>query len=316
MKWTLDISFERPQHLIHHKDPILLMGSCFTNNIGAALSNLYFNVLANPGGVLFDTPSICRIINRALDEDWVKETELIYLNDLYQNLDFHSDCSSPIASEAVKKMNAGLMSIREFLPTARHLILTLGSAFSYRHLETNALVSNCHRIPAPAFKKELLASSEIQGYLNDLITRLNRLFPELHIMITVSPVRHIRDGVIANNRSKARLLEAVHSVVDENSSVYYFPAYDYVIDVLRDYRWFDTDLVHPNYAATEAVFERFCETCMDAFTLKQFDKLNQIRLGMNHKPRFPETKAHQDFLANLEEKKKAIQNEMPWIQLA
>lgn len=310
----LDLHFEKPSTLIHHRDPILLMGSCFTENIGSALSRLYFTSLANPTGILFDPDSICRHLEQAMDGNHVVSGELIYANERYQSLDFHSDFSAMSEEEATKKMNDALAGTLNFLPQARHLIITLGSAFSYRYKPSGNLVANCHQFAASDFDKELLTVDHIVTRFTKLIRRLEDTYPHLQLLFTVSPVRHIRDGVVANNRSKARLIEAVHELEASFKRVYYFPAYEWVIDVLRDYRWYDLDLVHPNYAATDSVFDEFCRNCMDDWTQEQLKELRQLRNSTEHRPRFPDTEAHRKFLLNNSLKREEILKKMPWIR--
>lgn len=310
----LDLHFEKPPCLIHHRDPILLMGSCFTDNIGLALSRLYFSSLSNPGGILFDPDSICRHLERALENRTITKEDLLFANERFQSLDFHSDFSALNEPEALDKMNAAIGAISNYLPNTRHLIITLGSAFVYRYKLTGQLVANCHQFPADAFAKELLGIDFIVDRFSTLIQSLQKAYPDLQFIFTVSPVRHIRDGVVANNRSKAHLIEAVHQLQGKFEKVYYFPAYEWIIDVLRDYRWFDMDLVHPNYAATESVFDQFCEVCMDDWTREQLKELRQLRNANEHRPRFPDTDAHRKFLKNNAIRQKEMQERMPWIK--
>lgn len=310
----LDLHFEKPHCLIHHRDPILLLGSCFTDNIGLALSKLYFSTLSNPGGILFDPDSLCRHLERALDGRFVHEEEIVFANERYQSLDFHSDFAALNEKDAIRNMNGAIDAIASFLPHARHLIITLGSAFAYRYKKTGQLVANCHQFPADAFEKELLTVDHIVQRFSSLIPGLQKTYPDLQLIFTVSPVRHIRDGVVANNRSKAHLIEAVHQLQGTFEQVYYFPAYEWIIDVLRDYRWYDLDLVHPNYAATESVFDEFCRVCMDDWTREQLKELRQLRNANEHRPRFPDTEAHRKFLKNNEIKRIEMQKKMPWIK--
>jgi len=315
MKWMLDLKFEKPSSLIHHSEPIVLMGSCFTGNIGGTLSSRYFQTTVNPCGIIFDPDSLARHVSRAIHEEEVLADSLHYYNERYQSLQFHSDFSSMNEDEAIRKMNASMQVLREGLKEAKHFLITLGSAFVYRFKETNEFVANCHQFPADRFEKVLLKADEISLILQRMLDELRSFNPAIHFIFTVSPVRHIRDGVVANNRSKAQLIEAVHRIAESNDQCDYFPAYEWVIDVLRDYRWYDLDLVHPNYAATDSVFEQFCATCMDEWTQAQLKDLHQLSLGKAHKPRFPDTDAHQKFLAGLASKEKELKARMPWIKI-
>ena len=175
--------------------------------------------------------------------------------------------------------------------------------------------ANCHRAPAQWFNKHLLSIAEIISILDNTYHQLLQFNPKLNIIFTVSPVRHIRDGVIENNRSKARLLESVHHLVNKFNRLHYFPAYELVIDVLRDYRFYDTDLVHPNYMATEFVLEKFAKTCIDEETQQLMQEVKKIMIARKHKAFQPETKAHLQFLHTHFEKAKQLQEKYPFLDL-
>lgn len=315
MKWMLDLKFEKPGTLIHHSEPILLMGSCFTGNIGEALAKRYFQTIINPCGIVFDPDSLARHVHRAILNTPVEESMLIKYNERYQSLQFHSDFSDLEKDKALRKMNAAIHELRTGLNHAKHFIITLGSSFVYRYHSSMERVANCHQFPADNFEKEMLRADEITELLEKMIHEVREFNPGIHFIFTISPVRHSRDGVVANNRSKAQLIEAVSRVVDRTDSCDYFPAYEYVIDVLRDYRWYDIDLVHPNYAATDAVFEQFCKVCLDEWTQAQLKDLLQLKQAKEHRPRFPETEAHRKFLAQMLEKESAMKEIMPWIKI-
>jgi len=174
-------------------------------------------------------------------------------------------------------------------------------------------VANCHRAPAQWFDKHLLTIDEIISQLDNCYHRLLQFNPDLNIIFTVSPVRHIRDGVVENNRSKARLIEAVHHMVNKFDRLHYFPAYELVIDVLRDYRFYDTDLVHPNYMATTYVLERFAESCIDEESQQLMQEIKKIVIARKHKAFQPQTKAHEQFLQAHAEKVKALQEKYSFL---
>lgn len=314
MKWQLDLDIKSPSRLIKHDDPILLMGSCFTNNIGGYLKDHYFDALANPPGILFDSLSIMRQLQRMLLNQKVSESDLHKEEELYFHWDFHGSFAHVNPTEAVRAMNEALDQGRNALLHAEHIIITLGTAYSYFFKEESRAVANCHKVPASRFEKRLVDSQQIQETLLKGIESVRAHNPGIQFIFTVSPVRHYRDGIVENNRSKARLLEAVHSIVERSSDVHYFPAYELVIDVLRDYRYYDIDLVHPNYAATEFVFERFCSACMEPSTLELLPELKQLSLGKNHRALHPETKAHQNFLAQLKKKEQDLITRYPYLK--
>lgn len=257
MKLMLDIDIPSPPKKINYPDSIFLIGSCFTEHIGKRLEELKFPVLQNPNGILFDPASVSNSLNSYIDLKKYNADDLFYLNELWQSWNHHSIYSGMDKREVFKQINSSQQGANLFLKEAKWLIITLGSSFSYRLSENNQAVANCHRAPAQWFTKHLLPIEETVSQMQQSIEKLVQFNPGLQIILTISPVRHIRDGVTENNRSKARLIEAVHQLVNTNEAVNYFPAYELVIDVLRDYRFYDTDLVHPNYAATEFVFQQF-----------------------------------------------------------
>ncbi len=313
MKWQLDLDIKTPASLIQHTDSLVLMGSCFTQNVGGYLNDHFFDVLANPTGILFDSLSITRQLNRMLSNEVVELSDLHQKEELHFHWDFHGSFAHVDPQKAIDGMNEAIAKGRKALVSAKHCILTLGTAYSYFYLPESRAVANCHKVPANNFEKRLLSSIEIKESLIKGIQAVREVNPAIQFIFTVSPVRHYRDGIVENNRSKARLLEAVHSLVEEVEQVYYFPAYELVIDVLRDYRFYDIDLVHPNYAATEYVFDKFCSACMDHTTLNVLPELKQLSLGRKHRALHPETKAHQMFLDQLHQKEQALINRFPYL---
>jgi hypothetical protein len=311
MKLMLDVEIKSPEKKITYSDSIFLIGSCFTEHIGRRLEELKFPVIQNPNGILFDPISVAKSLNSYIDNKKYKQADLFYLNELWQSWNHHSVFSGMDAASVLLNINLSQRKAHEQLKTASWLIITLGSSFSYQLSEDNQPVANCHRAPGQWFKKQLLRTEETFQALEETIQKLQGFNPELQIIFTISPVRHIRDGVVENNRSKARLIEAVHQLVEKYKHTYYFPAYELVIDVLRDYRFYDIDLVHPNYAATEFVFEKFEENFIDAKTKAYMEEIKKIANGYKHKPFQPETQSHQSFLKNSFEKVKMLQEKLP-----
>jgi hypothetical protein len=313
MKMMLDIDIKSPAEQITYSDKIFLIGSCFTEHIGGRLMELKFPVLQNPNGILFDPVSVSKSLLSYVNEKRYGKDDLLYLNELWQSWNHHSMYSGMEMAEVLTNINNSQQRAHNFLKTADWLIVTLGSSFSYRLTEGGEPVANCHRAPSQWFNKYLLTIEETTNALREAIDALQGFNPRLKIIFTISPVRHIRDGVIENNRSKARLLEAVHGLTETYEHCYYFPAYEIVIDVLRDYRFYDIDLVHPNYAATEFVFDKFTEYFLDAEALEIMEEVKKIVTGFKHKPFQPETQSHQNFLRTYFDKVKQLQVKYPHV---
>jgi hypothetical protein len=328
MQFQLPIQIKSPEARITYRDKIMLTGSCFTEHIGNSLNELKFSILQNPNGILFDPRSVCNSLVSYIENKQYKKEDLFYLNEIWNSWEHHSRFSNKNADDALKIINESQQQASNFLKDADWLIITLGSSFSYRltsefskvssfggDLE-GAGVANCHRAPSQWFNKHLLTIDETMSLLHTTYHRLKQFNPKLKIIFTISPVRHIRDGVIENNRSKARLIEAVHNMIIKFPGLYYFPAYELVIDVLRDYRFYDIDMVHPNYPATEFVMEKFNENFIDEQTRQLMEEIKKIVIARKHRAFQPETNAHKTFLKTHLEKTKELQSKFSFLDLS
>jgi hypothetical protein len=324
MDWMINIDLKKLPQPISYGNKVMLIGSCFTEHIGNALGDLKFDVLQNPNGILFGPDSVCKSLTSYASNKKYAAKDLFQLNEVWNSWQHHSRFSNINVDEAVRIINESQQAAHRFLKQADWLIITLGSSFSYRlTAEANLAsenisngVANCHRAPANWFTKDMLEIDEIKTMLEDCLKQLKEFNPKLKFIFTVSPVRHIRDGVVENNRSKARLIEAVHSIVDKSESAFYFPAYELVIDVLRDYRFYDIDLAHPNYPATEFVLEKFTEACINESSQQLMKEIKTIVIARKHKAFQPETKAHKQFLSSHYNKTKSLQEKYPFLDFA
>ncbi|MEI2737536.1 MAG: GSCFA domain-containing protein [Chitinophagaceae bacterium] len=321
MDLMLNIDLKKLVPPISYQDKTMLVGSCFTEHIGNALGDLKFSVLQNPNGILFGPDAVCKSLISYIENKKYTVDDLFQLNEVWNSWQHHSRFSNINSAQAIRIINELQQVAHDFLKQADWLIITLGSSFTYqltRLAETAShvigdTVANCHRAPANWFTKEMLNIDAIKEMLEDCLKKLKEFNPKLRFIFTVSPVRHIRDGIVENNRSKARLIESVHYIDAKFESAYYFPAYELVIDVLRDYRFYDVDLVHPNYPATEFVLEKFAATCIDDEAQQLMEEVRKIVIARRHKPFQPETKAHQQFLAAHFEKVKLLQGKYPFL---
>lgn len=317
MELMLPILLPKAPKLIDHRQKILSVGSCFTEHIGNALKDLKFSVLQNPNGILFDPASVCSSLISYVRNEAVQDGDLFQLNELWHSWQHHSRFSGMDKQGVLEKINRARREAHAFLSGADWLIITLGSSFSYRLVQhKGALVANCHRAPAQWFQKHMMKVDETIAQLDNTLHHLFRFNPKLSVIFTISPVRHIRDGVIDNNRSKARLIEAVHHLVNKFDGLYYFPAYELVIDVLRDYRFYDIDMVHPNYLATEFVLQQFLQTHTSEETRALTDEIKKISIARRHRAAHPGTEAHKKFLSVHLEKARALQQQHPHLDFS
>ncbi|MEP6728826.1 MAG: GSCFA domain-containing protein [Bacteroidota bacterium] len=323
MEFQLPIKINALANPVTYHDNILLIGSCFTEHIGNKLQELKFNILQNPNGILFDPHSVASSLVSYVQHKQYTEADLFYLNELWQSWEHHSIFSNTDKAACLNRINAFQDKAHEFLKKASCIIITLGSSFSYRLTDEAPLsvkrkdgiaeVANCHRAPAQWFTKYLMGIEETNAALDNCIHQLLHFNPSLKIIFTISPVRHIRDGVTENNRSKARLIEVVHNLVNKFDRLYYFPAYELVIDVLRDYRFYDIDMVHPNYPATEYVLEKFIQFAIDGPSQQIIEEVKKIVLAARHKAFQPATNAHRQFLLSHLDKAKELQKKHPFL---
>lgn len=296
----------------HHN--ILLIGSCFTEHMGLRLEKYGWNLLQNPTGVIYNPVSISTTLKRIVNNIWVKEEELYEFDGVYHHWDFHSRYSNVDKNVALDNMNASIQNAHEFLKNTDWLFLTWGSAHFYTFKETGYEVSNCHRVPNKKFDKNMYNISEMLSTLQETIQGVKKINPNIQICQTVSPVRHIKDGVVENSRSKARLIELSY-LLESHGQMHYFPSYEILIDELRDYRFYDADLVHPNYAATQYVWEKLVKTLMSSDAQIYLDKMIELVDAYNHKPRFAQTEAHENFLKKYYDKCFILENEYPHLNL-
>lgn len=296
MDFLIPISISELQPKISYQDKIMLIGSCFTEHIGKFLEEDKFDVLQNPNGIIFDPNTISKSIISWIENEKVEESELFQQDEIWHSWKFHSRFSDLKKDVAIKKMNDSIENAHHYLKKAKWLIITLGTSYCYQLAETGTIVANCHKVPANQFKKHLNTITESIEAFDIVLYRLFKFNPDLNIIFTVSPVRHIRDGIVENTLSKARLIEVVHHLVNKFSKLHYFPSYELMIDVLRDYRFYDADLVHPNYAGTSYVLENFAKATMSEMTQKEMETMHKIFLAKNHKPFNPNSLAHKKFL--------------------
>lgn len=316
MQFFAPIHIKALETPLTYRDKILLTGSCFTTHIGNYLKEVKFNVLQNPNGILFDPLSVCSSLVSYIQNKQYEKNDLFYLNELWQSWQHHSSFSNTDAEEALQKINKSQNEAHLFLKEADWLIITLGSSFHYKLSENLQPVANCHKAPADIFIKHLCTIEETVSALAITLHQLFHFNPKLKIIFTISPVRHLRDGIVENNRSKARLIEAVHQLVNKFDKLYYFPAYELVIDVLRDYRFYDIDLAHPNYAATQFVLEKFTEACVDNSAVTLMQQIKKIAIAKNHKPFNAHSAQHKVFLKTHLEKTKALQQQYPYLDFS
>jgi hypothetical protein len=320
LKFKLTLASKRAENAMGYRDSFFLIGSCFSENMGAKLNTHLFKVFENPHGVLFNPISVAQSLSDCISNKQYAEADLFQLNEVWNSWQHHSRYSGITAKDAVEKINNSITNAHNFLKTADHIVITLGSAWVYQlnsqsPYAAGQVVANNHKAPASWFDKALMKPDILVLLLNQMVKDLLQFNPHLQIIFTISPVRHLREGLVENNRSKAVLIQAVHEIIENTENTAYFPSYEYVIDDLRDYRFYAEDLVHPNYAASNYVWEKWVETYMNEDTQDIMKQVAELQLAMQHKPFFAGSTQHNEFLQNCIAKSERLLSLYPYLPL-
>lgn len=309
------------EYKMRHADGVVLCGSCFTAHIGARMHDAGMDALINPHGVLFNPMSIASAVRSWLTGKRYATQDIFLLHETWNSWDFHSQHAHTDPAAALTSMNTAVTRAGEALAKAKWLLITFGSAYQYftgRHTRDGSLtgVANCHKAPGSWFEKRLLSVDDMQAEWLALAAELNAFNPALRTVVTVSPVKHIRDGLVENSRSKARLLELAHALTGNLPGWTYFPAYELVTDVLRDYRFYEEDMVHPNHTAAQYVWQQFVEAYMEEQDRDIMDRVAAVKRAMQHRPRFPDTEGWRQFCRTQLKKVRQLQQEAPYLDLS
>lgn len=300
---------------IKHSDRLMLIGSCFTENIGNKLSDNKFRCDINPFGVLYNPMSIYAAINQLLDKKIYTGDDLMQSRGLWFSLMHHSSFSSSEKDVCLEQINRRIDYSSDFLLKSDWLLLTFGTARVYKWKENGCIVGNCHKLNEKLFSRSLLDVEEIANSYKELISRLRTVNPEIKIMFTVSPIRHAKDGMHGNQISKSVLLLAIDRICSENDNCYYFPSYEIVMDELRDYRFYSDDMLHPSSMAVDYIWERFSESYFKKETVKIINSWNEIRRALGHKPFNPQSEAYRDFLSQILLKIEALKEKFTYLDV-
>lgn len=299
MQFRTYINIKPCQEQIDHKKSIFSLGSCFAENIAAKLQRAKFRVTSSPTGILFNPESIADTINRLEN---IAEPELIdstikdglrCSDERWFNYDFHSSLCNANAELALEAMTAAHNTGRKALLGSDFVIITFGTAWVYRLLETGRVVANCHKQPHQLFSRELLSIEKITELYKPLLT--NGILSEKRVIFTVSPVRHLADGLEENSLSKAILRVAIAELVSRYPNVEYFPSYEIVNDELRDYRFYADDMIHPSQMAIEYIWQRFSHYAFSDSTRQLIEQINRIAQATEHRAMNPTSQAHKRF---------------------
>jgi len=308
MKLQTIIPLHREENQIDYTSKVLLLGSCFTENIGGKLDYFKFQNLQNPFGIVFHPVAIENLVNRAVNSRKFTETDVFERDKQWFSFEAHSSVVAATKEELIVLLNATLKEFATYLSEASHIIFTFGTAWVYRHLASTTVVANCHKVPQKNFSKELLSVEEVSASIERTNLLISEINPSVTIITTVSPVRHLKDGFIENMRSKAHLLSGIHF---NHRQSHYFPSYELMMDELRDYRFYGEDMLHPNAIAVQYIWEKFKLVWIAEETETLQKEIDTIQRGLQHRPFNAESDTHLKFQQSLRQKISILQTKLP-----
>lgn len=283
MTFRTEINIPKSEIKLDYHDKVLLLGSCFSDNIGQKLLYHKWDAVVNPFGTIYNSYSINKLIDRVTKGMAFTKDEIQYneVTQDYFHYDLHSDFNATSPDLVIEKANNTIAEVRSSLESISTIIITLGTSYIYHH-NTLGMVSNCHKVPQKNFIKQLLPIQKQVEYIVNTISVLKKHNPSIKVILTVSPVRHIKEGLSNNNLSKSILRVACQEALQAIDNATYFPSYEAIIDDLRDYRFMSRDYIHPNEEAIDYIWNLFCNTYMDQNTIYLIDKISSIKKDLAH----------------------------------
>ncbi|HEY0047051.1 MAG TPA: GSCFA domain-containing protein [Flavobacterium sp.] len=314
MQFSTKVPIHKASCGISYNSEIFSLGSCFAVNISEKFSYYRFRNVVNPFGILFHPVAISNFLKDVSSKRLFVADDLIFHNETWNCFDAHSEISNSSKDDLLANLNQASKAAYDNIQKASHVIITLGTSWVYKHLASDAIVANCHKVPQKAFQKELLSVETISSSIGEMISIILGLNPQANIIFTISPVRHLKDGFVENQISKANLISALHKTINRQlTTVNYFPSYEIMMDELRDYRFYNADMIHPNQIAIDYIWERFSEAYLSPEALEIAAKVDDIQKALNHRPFNSNSAAHQQFQTNLQSKIENLQEQYPHI---
>ena len=313
MDFRTIVPISKATESITYYTSIVSLGSCFAVNMAQKFAYYKFPITVNPFGVLFHPLAIENILQHTIENSPYTAEDFFLHNELWHSFDFHSDMSHPSLKEAIQLANSQQIQLQQALQEASFCFITLGTAWVYIYNSIDTIIANCHKLPSQPFSTRLLSVEEISESLSHITALLKQFNPSITVVFTISPVRHIKDGFFENQVSKSQLFAALYPLITDNKSLY-FPAYELLLDELRDYRFYANDMVHPSEMAINYIWERLVATYIETATQADMKQVDSIQKGLSHRPFNPETESHQQFLAQLQQKMEAFIMKYPHIR--
>lgn len=314
MKWFTDISIKPRDNQLNHSDAVVLFGSCFASNMFNKLQESGVPSHASAFGVVYNPVSLLLQLGYVFGDSQLEKSGIVKHEALYKSVYFHSSLNAPSEEKLIRRIRDARQSMRSALKEAKVLCLSLGTAWVYEH-ETFGLVANCQKLPQKRFEKRLLSVEECGIALKKMLELLKDNNPGLEIILTLSPVRHLKDGMPENARSKAILLESIHRCCSKENAVAYFPSYEIQMDVLRDYRFYASDLLHPSEEAIDFIWQKFSKYLFCAEALELMERVLKLSRAQKHRLLNSESELGAEFLQKVNEEIEQLKQVYPYIQL-
>lgn len=311
MNFRTELFLKEAENKLSHNDKIIGFGSCFVDSIGEKLNSSKFETMINPFGTLFHPLAIENAIARIHSKILYTETEIFNHQELYFSWDHHSSFNRTSLKATLENINQQIELANDFIQKANVFFLTFGTSWVYKINQLDLIVANCHKVPMKHFEKVLLTEAQIKSSLRNCFNYILDINPNATIITTISPVRHLKDGMVENNISKGKLIANLHEVLMQYENVQYFPAYEMMIDDLRDYRFYKEDLLHPNEMAIDYIWDKFSEKYFDEETSRKIRIAEKINSSLAHKPLHKGTIAYKTFLFNTLRHIEQVENQFP-----
>jgi len=299
---------------ISYEDKIMTLGSCFAENIGKRMKDVYFQTDNNPFGVLYNPISIKNSLCLLLQNKQFTINDIFENNGLWQSFSHSTRFSHSNAQICLDQINSRLTASRNFLKDTNVLVITFGTSWVFEEVNSTEVVSNCHKLPAKNFHRRRLSVAEIVDNFIKIICKLLTEYPDIQIIFSVSPIRHLKDGAVENNLSKSTLLLSVNELVEQFEHVHYFPAYEIQMDELRDYRYYAADMLHPSDVAVDYIWNRFSQTYFSSETMRIKKEVEQLNTDLLHRPLHPDSEEFRKFKLHVEQRKIELIKSYPFLE--
>ncbi|MCD9577258.1 GSCFA domain-containing protein [Flavobacterium soyae] len=313
MQFRTQIPISKSNNPIDYNSKILSVGSCFVENMAQKFDYFKFQNERNPFGIIFNPVSIEKLFSRVCNEDVFTEKDIFFHNERWHSFEVHSDLSNANRQELLETLNKAITETNKQIKKATHIIVTFGTSWIYRNIESTEIAANCHKVPQKQFSKELLSVEVIQKSIQNTIDLIQTLNPNINFIFTISPVRHIKDGFVENQLSKSHLFTALHSALNTEHlklNTEYFPSYEIMMDELRDYRFYKEDMLHPNQIAIDYIWKLFSENYISQESISTMQEVDEIQKSLRHRSFNPESEQHQKFLAKLQQKMNLLEEKI------